>query len=197
MSQTPETWNIVAYVFTFITIVVLIIVCALASMVNTSSKIIKETTRGVLQMPLLLCCPILVAIIAAIVIFFFIVSTVLIASSNLSFSESANVILDTVVDNVRMCVSSSSHSLAGSNITRFCRDNTQETDCTLLPQYFEGNNALTWIIGFFNLYGLFWTVEFITGICSMLIAGAIAKWYFTRPNEKGTKVCPLFVSIML
>ena len=32
----------------------------------------------------------------------------------------------------------------------------------------------------YNLFGLFWFVQFCTGCQHMIIAGAVAKWFFTR-----------------
>ncbi|KAK8791936.1 hypothetical protein WA158_005313 [Blastocystis sp. Blastoise] len=175
-TQSSENWTITAYVLTAITLLVLVIVCALGSMVGVSEKIIKEATHSINTMPILLFCPILVAIASVIVIAFFIISTTLLVSSNMELSSASNFLVSTATDLLDI-----------NNTLMFCRDQVNKANCTIIPQYLQGSNFINWFVSIINLFGLFWSAEFISGIAAMTISGAIAKWYFTRTDKKGNK----------
>ncbi|KAK8790941.1 hypothetical protein WA158_005572 [Blastocystis sp. Blastoise] len=171
-----EAWTWCAWIMLVLFIIIFVLSCALGSYVHTSSAIIKEATKSLTAMPCMLICPIMVAIGTAIILLFFVVSSVLMVSSDLTLSQAVNSMIGSI------------DKVADINNTAYiCDDLVNKVNCTMLPDFLTGSSTLNYITVIINLFGFYWNIEFIEGICLMTIAGAVGKWYFTKLNEKGRK----------
>ncbi|KAK9502789.1 hypothetical protein O3M35_011495 [Rhynocoris fuscipes] len=57
------------------------------------------------------------------------------------------------------------------------------------PSYYYKKDTIMKLTRWYNLLGMFWMVQFCIGCQQMIIAGAVAKWFFTR--DKDSLVSPI------
>ena len=66
-------------------------------------------------------------------------------------------------------------------------------------QYQKLGGLNSWMM-WFNLFGFYWAMNFVTSYGEMVLAGVFAKWYWTRPGDRSKIFCcnsciPLLTSI--
>ena len=70
----------------------------------------------------------------------------------------------------------------------FNETNCNECDPPILCRYNEAatnfDNQLMFYLKWFNLFGFYWAMNFVTSYGEMVLAGVFAKWYWTRNKSK-------------
>lgn len=69
---------------------------------------------------------------------------------------------------------------SAGNLTRISADD---------PKYYYKKDIIIKVARWYNLFALFWLVQFCVGCQHMVIAGAVSKWFFTR--DRKSFGCPI------
>ena len=165
-----DTYKIVAYVFTGITIIVLCIVVALRGAIRTATKAIELGAEALQEIPSLLLFPITtVAVLALFMMWWvFVVAGLTTAGTAIQVDGPARAL-------------AAATALAGSagvtNATLASFLSTPGVNATYTA--IQDVTALQYLLIYY-FFGLLWTGSFVTGCATLIVAGAVAAWYFGR-----------------
>lgn len=169
-----STYRIIAYVFTALTVITLLLVIGLRRSIKTAIKTIKMGARALQELPTLLCFPLTTVVALGL----FLVWWVFVAASLATAGKEA------LVNGAQEFVASMNklQSIPGvTNETITAFQNSPGVNATY--QVLEDYPAMTYTL-IYHFFGLLWTSQFISGVGMMSMAGAICAWYFSRvPNS--------------
>lgn len=165
-----STYRIIAYIFTALTIITLLLVIALRRSIKTAIKTIKMGARALQELPTLLCFPLTTVISLGI----FLIWWVFVAASLATAGKEA------LVNGAQEFVASMNKltvipGVTNATITAFQNSPGVNDTYTVLEDY----PAMTYTL-IYHFFGLLWTTQFISGVGMMSMAGAICAWYFSR-----------------
>ena len=165
-----DTYKIVAYVFTGITIIALCIVVALRGAIRTATKAIELGAEALQEIPSLLLFPITtVAVLALFMMWWvFVVAGLTTAGTAIQVNGPARALA---------AVSALTGSAGVTNATLASFLSTPGVNATYTA--IQDVSALQYLLIYY-FFGLLWTGSFITGCATLVVAGAVAEWYFGR-----------------
>lgn len=170
-----ETAKILAYVFTAVSIILLILFCALIKRILIAVQVIREATKAIMKMPTMTVFPfityawILIFLGYGLGILIFLGSAGSFNPITLSFAD---------VHSSELCL-----------LTNL----TQSLGLGTLNFTITGSVMNVFIV--YHIFGFIWTFELIKAISFLTISGAVATWYFSRTKDrKDLGFLPVFAS---
>jgi len=149
----------IAYTVGALTLVFTVVIIGMRTRIKIAIEVIKEASRAMGKMPSLVLFPIFPLIFAiGYFTFWIIMALYLYSVANVAYQEAP------------------AAALVGVN-------NTNPANMTIYERDEEYNNAI-----WFHFFGLLWNLQFIIYFTFMVIAGAIAEWYFTPKDKKGNVI---------
>lgn len=194
-TDTQTLWRIGAFGITIIFVVALVLVIVVAKKIAIAIAIIEEASVAILRMPCLVFFPFLTAIFIMVNGIFLIFSVSLLASAE---TVSIDTILDTFTGYFNTnCSEYNATGDFGSSLDAFTSSYDQDiTNYTNLVDA-AANTASTFVcnlynvsndqdivtfLNWFQLFCFLWNNAVLQGIGIMVVAGAVADWYWTRPS---------------
>ncbi|XP_012265201.2 choline transporter-like 1 isoform X1 [Athalia rosae] len=171
--RNEKAFLIYAIIATIITIILLFLLCALRKRISTLAHLFKESAKCLAELPGLFFQPLL-TFLALLVFFAFWITIVLcLATANAPETKSVQMLENQVIDPLN-----STATGGKSSIDRFKTFTLVEFDSTWVKY-------MWWVY----IVGLVWVSEFIIACQNMVIAGAVAHWYFRGKNASASPVC--------
>ena len=62
-------------------------------------------------------------------------------------------------------------------------------------QYHKVSGISNWM-QWYNLFGFYWAMNFVTSYGEMVLGGVFAKWYWTKPADRSQIVCCVPLSLI-
>jgi choline transporter-like protein 2/4/5 len=180
-ADNQQTYEILFYILAVITVILFVMVLFFRKKIQITVEIIREASTAIQTMPLLVFFPLIPFIVSLINLGYFVVSTsyLLTAGDISDILGNATALID---ENVAAVASEYSNT-TGSNSTDVDLSNLFSPGISSI----DADDALFYMM-WYNLFGFFWTNQFIQAVSMCTIAGAVSRWYWSRsktPDEMG------------
>ncbi|XP_012281010.1 CTL-like protein 1 [Orussus abietinus] len=172
-----------AIIATIVTVVLLFLLCILRKYISFMAVLFRESAKCLAELPGLFFQPLLTFIALLVFFAFWIVVILSLATANYPGTKSVQ-ILDHILDPVNL----NSNGAKSLSIEQKKMDLSIDSFKTFtLVEYVDA----TWVKCMWWVYiiGLIWTSEFIIACQDMVIAGAVAHWYFRDKDASVSPVC--------
>lgn len=195
VTDTQTLWRVGAFSITVIFTIVFVLVCVVAKKIMIAIAVIEEASVAIMRMPCLVFFPFFTAVFIMVNGIFLIFSVALLASADgitigditegvtgyfdlncTNATAFANITVDVSgLTNVDAILNGSAGSLLG--------DTAEELSCATAESLaeFEDVSVVTFL-NWFQLFCFLWNNAVLQGIGVMVVAGAVADWYWTRPS---------------
>lgn len=160
-SSTTSTlqFKVAGYVLWALTIIVFLLLIAMHKRIKIAVAVIRESSRAIRKMPLLLLWPIIPTVFFIILVVYSIAIAACILSSDDLLGAAAST-LNTIDDSTTVDL----------NATQ------------VVPQKTAQQAVLA-----FHIFGFLWTNQLLQAISICAIAGSVAQFYWTAPDERGRR----------
>lgn len=175
------TFSIIA---TILTIILLLLVIAMRKHIGFISELFKEAAKCLAEVPSLFLQPILTFLILFGFFAFWTTIAVYLATANYQGVDKMkpyeNLDVPTTVPSQQYSNPAAMSDIAPNN---FSANDLKEHKSFTRVKYMDS----TWVkyMWWFHIIGLIWTSEFILASQQMVIAGAVAAWYFQKSKKEG------------
>eukprot|EP01029_Cantina_marsupialis_P014267 TRINITY_DN3155_c0_g1_i1.p1 TRINITY_DN3155_c0_g1~~TRINITY_DN3155_c0_g1_i1.p1 ORF type:complete len:803 (+),score=176.36 TRINITY_DN3155_c0_g1_i1:81-2489(+) len=160
--DSQERFKYLSWAMCVVTMLLLVLVLWLRTRVKLAIAIMKEASKAMGKVPSVVLIPFITTV--AFVVFFAYWSVIALyvvsAGDNLSLPDEIQ--------------------------TKSCSLDDLEDDCVVTSDQFETDDLMEKMLAV-HFFGLLWNIQFISAIAMTTIAGSVAHWYWTAPNEKGQK----------
>jgi len=163
--------------------VIIILTAAWYKKIKICIAVIKEAAAAVQAMPLLLLTPLVTTIFVIILVVYFLLVGAFLASAEEIKSS-------TIASAAANSANAISSSVGGKSLLCPVNETTGEVNatggCASMLAVTDPNQAgsLNNILLAIHFFGFLWTNQFIAGISTMTIAGAVSQWYFTKDKSE-------------
>jgi hypothetical protein len=201
-TDTQTLWRVAAFISVVLWVTVIVLVIVLAKKIRIACAIIEEASVAILTMPCLAFFPFFTALFILANALFFIFSIALLSSTEgvtvgditTSFSGYLGVncsedllFNDSYFEDIEFDLddTSSTYDDAINQLSNL----TSSATCSVFDSVsaFEDTNVVTFL-NWFQLFCFLWNNAVLQGIGIMVVAGAVAEWYWTRPSfDKSVK----------
>ncbi|XP_015586774.1 CTL-like protein 1 [Cephus cinctus] len=173
-----------AIIATIITIILLFLLCILRKRISFMAALFKESAKCLAELPGLFFQPLLTF--AALIIFFAFWVTIILCLATANYPETKSVQMyeNRIFDSLNL---SSTEAKSASTESKPIEISIKNFKTFTLVESVDA----TWVKYMWWVYiiGLIWTSEFIIACQDIVIAGAVAHWYFKGKNASASPVC--------
>ncbi|XP_052224433.1 choline transporter-like protein 2 isoform X2 [Dreissena polymorpha] len=176
--------------------IVLLILLALCQRIRIAIALIKESSRAVGSMLMTLVFPVFIYVLQVAVIAYWLVSSVYLASSGREPSFDLMNNTDLTFGNGSFnydVISQKTHTLFDELPCDSQANNTLSEFCGVLKHAQEGKYTI--YLQIYNLFMLFWMVNFCIALGEMALAGAFASYYWAFEKPRDIPTFPLLYSV--
>lgn len=173
--RNEQAFLILSIITTIITVVLLLLTMAISKRVKLVVALFQESGRCIRSMPLLFLQPIWTFI--TLFVFFVFWIAVLLALATADYPSKTDIKFDLPARRADVV----------AETVRF-----GQADVTAFTWIAYNNHSWVHYMWWYHIFALFWTCELILACQQMVIAGAVATWYFSRDRE--SLQCPIFKS---
>eukprot|EP00591_Stephanopyxis_turris_P010664 CAMPEP_0195527514 /NCGR_PEP_ID=MMETSP0794_2-20130614/29231_1 /TAXON_ID=515487 /ORGANISM="Stephanopyxis turris, Strain CCMP 815" /LENGTH=1048 /DNA_ID=CAMNT_0040658435 /DNA_START=444 /DNA_END=3590 /DNA_ORIENTATION=+ len=191
-TDTQTLWRVGAFSATIVWTVVVILVIVVAKKIKIAIAIIEEASMAIMRMPCLVFFPFLTAVFILLNALFLIFSVALMASAeNITIGEITTSFQN--YTNTDCAVVNSSDAFNATDVFVDPLDYgtalSQRLLCLGIDFLAEwAHIGVIDILNWYQLFCFFWNNAVLQGIGIMVVAGAVADWYWTRPSfDKSVK----------
>lgn len=172
-SDNKDKFKYGAWVFTALTIILIVVIIAVRKQIKTAIKILKKASEAMQKNPWVVAYPLVtVACLVALLAYWVYVAAAMASAGEITSTDAAG----SIEDNLN-ALPASVREKFDVNLTRLANQpDLKEVKPMTITRYLLA----------YHFFGLLWTNQVIQGIGMLTIAGTIAAWYFTR-HEKQTK----------
>lgn len=165
-SSTQLQFKVAAYVVWTLSGIVLLLLVAMRKRIHIAIAIIRESSKAIKTLPLLLVWPVVPTIFfVALVVY-----SVAIAAYLLSSDDLTSVVEDSAASLAQI-----------TNLTTY-----SNSSAAVFVQSSSPKTTQQVLLGF-HVFGFLWTNQLLQAISICAIAGSIAQFYWTAPNERGVR----------
>jgi len=181
-------YQVFAITFTVLFVVTIAVVIILAKKIMIAIAIIEEAARAIMRMPVLVFLPFGAAVFLLLNFLWLVLLGLLIESlEDLQLSDVLSSVTGFVTDNIGNCSHVSVANITSQDITNLKNYDpalpAAAAACSGLSYLHKfGDLPLNTFLTGFHIFCFLWTNHFIQGIIIMIVAGAVADWYWTRPS---------------
>ena len=183
-TDTQTLWRVGAFATTIVLTIIIVLVIVVAKKIMIAIAIIEEASMAIMRMPCLVFFPFITAVFLLVNAVFLLFSVALLAST-------ANVTVGVISDSLSSwanlsCVNVSlddSVVIDIYNVEEILPNLTNDVGCLLYDyaQMWSDLNVVTFL-NWFQVFCFLWNNSVLQGIGIMVVAGAVADWYWTRPS---------------
>eukprot|EP00750_Incisomonas_marina_P010993 INCI16328.9.p1 GENE.INCI16328.9~~INCI16328.9.p1 ORF type:complete len:1224 (+),score=199.72 INCI16328.9:164-3835(+) len=201
-TDTQTLWRVGAFSFSFLFLIVVILTILVAKKIKIAICIIEEASVAILSMPCLVFFPFTTAVFLLVNFAFAMISMMLVASADgVTWDDifgATSSALDVNCTDIGLNYNSSNYTLDVENATASIENLAAEFDALTswlqaeassltCGVFVDAASALADVdvilfLNFFQLFCFLWMNAVLQGIGIMIVAGAVADWYWTRPS---------------
>ena len=176
-AQYQTSYEAVAYVSTGVLILVLCILIALRKSIRMAIDVLKIGSNALKELPSLLFFPVTNVICIGI----FLIWWIFVAACLQSAATVTNADLQSDIDSGLKALSTATGVAVPANVSAALLHSLGTVNMTFTV--LEDMPVMNYLM-IYHVFGLLWTAQFIQGIATMTVAGAVCAWYFNKlPKE--------------
>ncbi|KAI4501139.1 hypothetical protein M0802_003942 [Mischocyttarus mexicanus] len=182
--RNERAFLVFSIIATIITIILLLLVCVLRKRISFMTKLFKESAKCLGELPGLFFQPLLTFTALILFFAFWIVVILCLATANYPGVKSVQMYKNHIFDPLNLSSVGNKSTLLQEERLSF---SIRKFKTFTLVEYVDA----TWVKYMWWVYiiGLIWTSEFIIACQDMVIAGAVAHWYFRDKDASISPVC--------
>ncbi|DBA03635.1 TPA: hypothetical protein N0F65_006814 [Lagenidium giganteum] len=189
-----EQFKYAAIALWVVTGVVFLLLVAMQKRIRIAIAIIRESSRAIRKMPSLLLWPLLPTILFIVLVVYAVyVAACIMSSDDLKAAAKASVetAISTAMDTAKIA-----SNITSSNVTVSAVDANATAESFNVAVSQVSNKTLQQILLVFHIFGFLWTNQLIQAISICTIAGAVAQYYWTAPDEHGKRKMESHVPVL-